>query len=98
MPKKKEEWWVMHCSQCKKVVEDTQPCCHRYLCDSCHMKVCHLAPMQATINNLRWLACNLHIALNQSLAGETIPPERLENLNENVSVHLGPNYESVKQK
>lgn len=100
MPKKKtnEPWYVMHCISCKAVVQKPQECCRRYLCKKCHMERCALAPKQQTINTLRILARNLHMALNQVLAGEELDAERKENLDENVSVYLGPNYESVVEE
>lgn len=96
--KEKEPWWILHCTGCKTVVEDMQKCCGRYLCDSCHMKQCLMAPKQAMIADLKLFSRGLHIALLKVLAGETIPPETLENLNENVLIYLGPNYEDVKEQ
>lgn len=93
--KAKEEWWVMHCTSCKCVVVSTQRCCGRYLCDKCHLKQCYMAQKQQTIDSLLHLARKLHMALNQVLAGETLSPEQKEDIDENVNVHLGPNYESV---
>ena len=98
MPRNKEEWHVLHCSSCKAVVSDIQKCCHRYLCNRCHMQQCAIAPKQAEIEALRRLARKLHMALKQVLAGEALTEERKEILDECVDDYLGPNYKYVVEE
>jgi hypothetical protein len=59
------------------------------------MKTCAIVQRDMEIRALRRLARDLHIALNQVMAGTTLEPEHKENLDENISFHIGPHYEDV---
>ena len=80
------------CSVCRKRrASALHKCCHRYLCDECHMQQCAIALKQAEIDRLRRLIYKLHVALNEVMAGETLSLERKESLDEQVSCSLPMN-------